>query len=193
MSDDWRDVVGWGGKYKVSRCGRVKSFHNGERELKPAYNTDGYASVELNDMKNLRKRKRVKVATLVAEAFIGPRPPGHVVCHNDGSRDNDCVENLRYATQRENIRDKESHGTLRTPNNRGSKHGNAKLTVNDIEWMFAAEDAGMLRKDIASRLQIALGQVSSILSGKRWVETLVGFPWYNPKPSPLFKGRVVQQ
>lgn len=186
MSDpkeEWRDVVGWEERYRVSSHGRVMGLYKGEKVLSPSINPDGYASVGLCNSKAGKKYKRIKVASLVAEAFIGPRPPGSVVCHNDGSRGNDKLSNLRYATQKENIRDKERHGTLKTENNRGQNHGNAKLSIGDVEWMFSADKHGVPRYEIAAKLQVAAGQVSCILNGSRWVETLKDFPWYQPKYS----------
>lgn len=57
-----------------------------------------------------RLRSR-KVATLVAEAFIGPRPPGTVVRHDDGDHTNDAASNLIYGTVAENVKDTVRHGT----------------------------------------------------------------------------------
>lgn len=51
------------------------------------------------------------VSRLVAVAFLGPCPPGLVVCHNDGDCTNNSPRNLRYDTQAGNIEDCRKHGT----------------------------------------------------------------------------------
>lgn len=38
----------------------------------------------------------------VAYTFLGPRPAGLDVCHNDGNPKNNSVENLRYDTRTNN-------------------------------------------------------------------------------------------
>ncbi len=63
-------------------------------------------------------RRHTKVHHLVAEAFIGPRPPGMVVCHNNGDPLDNRVENLRYDTQANNITDMHDH--------RGGHHNSLK-------------------------------------------------------------------
>jgi len=104
--EDWRDVVGFEGKYQVSNTGRVKSFARGNaRVLKPGLTSVGYPSVVLG------RGNTNLVHSLVAEAFIGPRPAGHEVLHGDGTRDNNVLSNLRYGTRAENLADSKAHGT----------------------------------------------------------------------------------
>lgn len=52
-----------------------------------------------------------RVHVLVMRAFVGPCPDGMEVCHNNGVADDNRLENLRYATARENRRDSVLHGT----------------------------------------------------------------------------------
>lgn len=68
--------------------------------------SDGY----LNLCRGGRASK-VKVAHLVAEAFIGPRPDGSVLRHLDGNPANNTPANLRYGSQSENQYDAVGHGT----------------------------------------------------------------------------------
>ena len=57
------------------------------------------------------KNKIRYVHSLVAESFIGPRPEGMEVCHNDGDPTNNHLDNLRYGTSSGNELDKVRHGT----------------------------------------------------------------------------------
>ena len=45
------------------------------------------------------------VHSLVMEAFVGPCPPGRLVCHEDGNFWNCHLENLRYDTSVSNRKD----------------------------------------------------------------------------------------
>ena len=119
----WRWVPGYEGIYEVSNMGRVRSvdrllYHYNWRAkanrahkikgrmLRPGKASHGYFTVALG-----RGNSRT-VHSLVAEAFIGPRPEGCEVLHADGSRDNNRAANLRYGTRSENNLDAVKHGTL---------------------------------------------------------------------------------
>lgn len=112
----WKDIPGTEGAYQASSLGRIRSTdryvrvvaHGTEarrlmrgRILRPAQTTkDGHLSVVIG-----RKRGSILVHEAVAYAFLGPRPRGLDVCHNDGDPTNNCVENLRYDTRTNNILD----------------------------------------------------------------------------------------
>lgn len=116
----WKPVIGYEGLYEVSDYGRVRSidreviYSNGSRRihrgrlLKQKVAKNGYLQVGI--WKD-RKIRWVGVHRIVAETFIGPAPSGIHVCHFDGNRPRNILENLRYATPRENNADKIRHGT----------------------------------------------------------------------------------
>lgn len=106
--EEWHPVPGQEGAYEISNLGQVRSldrrvtYHlrNGKtverlrkgRILKQPRDAYGYPVASIGG------RMRF-VHALVAEAFLGPRPPGMDVYHADGSRDNNHVSNLRYDTR----------------------------------------------------------------------------------------------
>jgi hypothetical protein len=49
-----------------------------------------------------RQPTRKLVASLVMEAFVGPKPAGHDIDHIDGNRLNNDISNLRYLSSKEN-------------------------------------------------------------------------------------------
>lgn len=53
------------------------------------------------------------VHQLVASAFFGPPPPKMEVRHLNGIPHDNRIENLRYGTRKENIRDGVNHGTMK--------------------------------------------------------------------------------
>jgi hypothetical protein len=57
------------------------------------------------------EKRRVRIHTLVIEAFVGPRPGGLEACHGPGGSDDNSRPNLRWDTRRENMLDEVRHGT----------------------------------------------------------------------------------
>lgn len=105
MDEIWRDIEGYEGLYQISNKGRVKSLKCGkERILRPLINTSGYYSIILcNDGVN----KQFRIHRLVAQTFIPNLYNKPQVNHLDENKKNNCVDNLEWATAKENI----NHGT----------------------------------------------------------------------------------
>jgi hypothetical protein len=106
--EQWRVIEGWPG-YEVSSFGRVISYRRKEPRVLIGGSSDGYRQVYLHRADGYRRMARVH--SLVAAAFIGPRPDGLEVRHLDGNRTNNAATNLEYATHTENMRDRVRHGT----------------------------------------------------------------------------------
>lgn len=117
VRERWLPVVGYERHYEVSDLGRVRSLdrvdrlnrsHKG-RVLKPGVGHNGYPLVSLwSDGVGTSRT----VHSLVAEAFIGPRPAGKDICHSTGNRNDPRLANLRYDTRAANLEDAKRHGTL---------------------------------------------------------------------------------
>ena len=118
--EQWRDIPGHPG-HQVSDHGRVRSLdrtittanghvrhYKGKILRTPLHPQTGYPHVNLWN----RGESQVRyVHSLVAETFIGTRPDGMEVCHNDGNKTHNNVANLRFGTQSENTLDRVAHGT----------------------------------------------------------------------------------
>jgi len=114
--EEWRSITGLEGSYEVSDRGRVRSlprvvvgkdgvrYRRRGQMLKPVLQPTGYYTV------GVRQKVRT-IHSLVAEAFIGPRPDGLEVCHNNGHSLDNRAQNLRYGTTSENQVDSVLHGT----------------------------------------------------------------------------------
>ena len=100
MDEIWLDIEGYEGLYQISNKGRVKSLYNGsERILKSYDNGHGYLIVALTKESSL---KFIMIHRLVAQAFI-PNPENKPqVNHKDENKKNNCVDNLEWATAKEN-------------------------------------------------------------------------------------------
>jgi hypothetical protein len=137
--EEWRPILGYEGRYEVSDHGRVRSISRqihlrdgrGSRPFRgrvlKANLTQGgcgYYFVGLpHPSGNHRRVKCIQVHVLVLEAFVRPRPPGLVACHNDGNRLNNHLSNLRWDTPSENSRDVVRHGTHNEANKTHCKRG----------------------------------------------------------------------
>lgn len=167
----WRDVVGYEGIYQVSNLGRVRSVDRLDRKnrlvkgrLIKTPKINGYPSFALH-----KDGKRITTAVhiQVAAAFIGPRPHGHQVAHNDGNPGNPSLRNLRYATPRENNADKHLHGTISRAS--GSINGHAKLNESDVlEIVRLVKVCGLRQSAVAERFDIDPSMISHIMRGKHW-------------------------
>jgi hypothetical protein len=124
-AEKWLPVVGMEGFFEVSDAGRIRTV---EREVRfvskkgnEAWRTkkphimhtqlinSGYDLVHLS-IDEVRKARTVH--TVVAEAFIGPRPKGMDVCHNNSDKQDNRAVNLRYDTRKGNFSDKLANGTI---------------------------------------------------------------------------------
>lgn len=116
--EEWRALPNFPA-YEVSSHGRIRSWidHMGRalpHLLSPGLNSSGYEHFSARIPGDESTRKTLRVHVVVAEAFLGERP-GHPrqihVCHNDGDKRNNRVDNLRYDTAAANTREAIAHGT----------------------------------------------------------------------------------
>lgn len=114
VSEAWRDVPGYGGKYQASDMGRIaNTFWRGQRrqnggrtimaqfKKKPHGNARESAKrfVHLTDLEG--HRKEISAAKAVAETFLGPVPPGMAIFHKNGNPADNSVWNLVFRTPEE--------------------------------------------------------------------------------------------
>ncbi|MBT2485796.1 MULTISPECIES: NUMOD4 motif-containing HNH endonuclease [unclassified Microbacterium] len=118
MSERWKAIPGYEGRYEASDMGRIRSLDriatlvDGRtrkqrgRILRPTKRR--YWCVCLSEV---RPRKFATVHSLVLAAFVGPRPEGMVGRHLDDNRDDNGLANLAYGTQSDNMLDSVRNGT----------------------------------------------------------------------------------
>lgn len=168
----WKPIPGYEDTYEVSSQGRVRSidrfvhFTDGRKRffkgvVRAVYFDDfGYPKTTL---KKQGKNERVHIHVLVALAFIGPRPDGLQVCHNDGNPKNCRKGNLRYDTPTGNHADKIKHGT----HLQGERAGNAKLTESVIRRIRELRGRYTGRQ-LAKMFGTSPAHVCNIQKGVRW-------------------------
>jgi NUMOD4 motif-containing protein/HNH endonuclease len=133
MIEIWMPVPGYEGFYEVSDLGRIYSHRRwtragtrGGRILKPAW--DGGTKSKPHQFVSLfrdgnGKGKQYFVHRLVLLAFVGEPPDGMIGCHRDDDPANNCLENLRWDTPSENMRDCIRNGNHNHADKRFCKYG----------------------------------------------------------------------
>ena len=161
MPQVWLPVVGYEGRYEVSNDGFVRSSWTKKIRKSVVCEKTGYERIVLwRD----GVPSAFSVHRLVAYAFLGaPVPHRTDVAHNDGVRTNNVVENLRWATKKENQADRHLHGTAERP--KGEAHGMSKLKSADV---IAIRNDKRVQRKIAAEYGITQSQVSHIKTGLAW-------------------------
>lgn len=103
---DYRPIPGYEGRYSAGSDGSIKSHLTG-KTLRPYRARSGHLHVALH--KDGVQRSQL-VHRLVMLAFVGEPVHGQEVCHVDGNPGNNRIENLRYGSRSENVRDQVEHG-----------------------------------------------------------------------------------
>lgn len=157
----WSEIEGT--EYSVSDMGRVMSRHRGGRILKPAL-SKGYLIVTIC-ANGIRKTQRIH--TLVAEAFLGPKPtPLHEINHKNGAKIDNRVENLEWVTRSEN--EQHAYDVLGFKAAYGEANGHAKVNVDAVLAIRDRCSRGETQRVVAADYGITQSAVSRIVSAENW-------------------------
>lgn len=154
IKEEWKDIVGYEGLYRVSNCGRVMSlqmyaagkFIQREKILTPFSNGNGYYVV------HLRKDNKTHVKyvhRLVAEAFLG-NINNKDINHLDFNRSNNHIDNLEICSRKDNIRYSFSFGKY---NNIKKYTAEEKVKKNE-DKIYEMYNLGIPKTIIAKQLKM---------------------------------------
>ncbi len=169
----WRWLSDFEGLYQVSTAERIRSFYRGKvRILKPKINDNGYYEVGL--YKDGKTYCRV-LNQLVAKAFI-PNPENKPeVDHIDNNPLNNKVENLRWATRKENAQYAAETGRYK----RGENNPNSKLTSKQAKEIYdsykpRSKEFGI--KALAKKYGVSRSTIEHIVYGEIWIHATEALP-----------------
>lgn len=113
MREEWADITGYEGLYKVSNFGRVKAMPKRvnkyqEKIVKQHIMKNGYMGVILSKDSICKNHL---VHRLVAKAFVNNEDEKPVVNHIDYNRQNNIASNLEWCTTSENVK----HSSVNNP------------------------------------------------------------------------------
>ena len=177
--EEWRDIPGYEGWYQASSLGRIKSlarstptrnrwgpclYNAPEKVIEGRIDTYGYRRMKLCVA---GKTKDEFAHKLVALAFIGAPPfEGAQIAHWDADKLNNHPSNLRWATVRENARDKVRHGV--TADQFGERHSQNKLTEDQVREIRRTPYYRGFDVDYAAKFGVQPQAIGKIRRRERW-------------------------
>ena len=180
MTEIWKPIPGYVGKYEVSNLGNVRSVdhvlyqkdsHGGMMEKhykgKPVAITDngnGYKIVSLSNF----GRKNHYVHRIVAEAFV-ENPNGYaVVNHLDYDTSNNAAENLEWTTSAEN--NKYSAHRMRHPRGKYKKSasGEKYIGVKNARYRLCIGHGGVSIDRTFKTLEEAVAKRNEVISSEKY-------------------------
>ena len=100
------------------------------------------------------------VRRLVLEHYFRPAFEDETANHKDGNKQNNCLNNLEWLTQKENNLHAKVTGLNRCHD---ETHHNAKWKDSEVVEMRMLADAGWTQKQICERFSISQSHLSAIL------------------------------
>lgn len=153
--------------YHISKEGKL---YNKGHPVKTFY----HKRYERTKSRNGNLSKNVKIHRLVAEAYI-PNPNNlPVVMHLDDNPLNNKVSNLKWGTQKDNVRDAISKGRLKVSGKDNPMYGvhrfgiespNASLSLRKIRRIDRLKLRGNTNRYIAKRLRVSNATIGNYLKG----------------------------
>lgn len=167
----WKPVVGYEGLYAVSTEGRVmhvaSRWCKSNRFKRSFISNAGYLRVSLSKVSDGKQRVvKATVHRLVAEAFIGPCHEVNTVNHRDGNKLNNALENLEYATQRDNQLHAYQNGLQKRQ--QGSSRPMAKLTEDQVRYIRHRHAKGESQRSLAREYGVCDMLINGIVHYKKW-------------------------
>ena len=156
MREEWRELP-WG-PYLVSNLGRVAFIRHRMAGPNESY-------VRCHSRMHGGGFRPTYAHQLVAEVFIGPKPPGCDIHHKNGDKHDNRAANLEYVTRKDHVAISSRNGQV--PH--GERHGSARLTedaVRDIRRRF--KPYKVTRDQLAREYGVSGTTIQSVVERRTW-------------------------
>jgi hypothetical protein len=183
---EYRDIQGFPG-YRVGadssvwsrwRIGCKRGLGKKWHRLKGSPDSSGYPSVKLK-RNGASYAKRIHI--LMLEAFVGPCPTGMECRHLDDNKLNNALDNLKWGTRSENMRD----AIANNKRPRGEDYFNAILTEKKVHKIMEMRRAGCTYRKIQSAIGGPVNTIVAVCRGRTWkhvTRLTLCRPSISPKP-----------
>lgn len=166
-NEEWKDVVGFEGIYKISNFGRIRSVGYGGKSGKILAQhplKDGYLRIKLT--KN-GKCYSFLVHRLVAQAWIS-NPKGYkTVNHKDFNTQNNRVENLEWMSQWQNNEYSRRAGHYHySEKAREAARNNRKISDEIAKLIYADFQSGLKQSELAAKYNVTRAFVCRLVHGR---------------------------
>jgi len=153
--EQYKDIKGYEGIYKISNFGNVLSVLSNNKILKPRDNGYGYKSVCLTKDK---KPRYYKIHRLVALNFI-PNPENKKeVNHINGVKSDNTINNLQWVTPSENV----NHSMINV------LQGNLILSLNKSKCIKSLYQKGISKNQLCNLFNCSNTTMWNVLNNKIW-------------------------
>ena len=164
MTEEWKPIIALDSVYEASNKGRIrnsKTHHIKAQVFDGHYYKFGY-DYKIN---NEHKAGWYRVHKAVAESFLPNTENKPTVNHKDGNHSNNNINNLEWATFKEQMQ----HASKQLKINCGENKKGALFTnaqVKEMRKMY--EEQGITAKEVAKLFNTKVSYVRRILSYERY-------------------------
>lgn len=169
--EEWKDINGYEGFYKVSNLGNIKSVDRiiqrktsemkiKGRQMSQYLGNRGYPMINLC----INGRcKRHLVHRIVATAFLSNPLNKSYVNHIDGNKQNTNLKNLEWSTPKENSIHAHVNGLANV--GRGEKQHSAKLTVDKVKYI---RESSKTIKELSMMFNVSKQAIRDVKMKRSW-------------------------
>ena len=148
----WKPIVGFA-DYEASSLGRIRNVRRG-RIIAGTVTKRGHRQVNVRGF--ALQRVTIAVHQLVAAAFLGPPPFGHILRHLNGNRLDNRPTNLEWAPRT-------GHTRLL-----GESNPNAKLTTEKVHEMRKLRQQGVSLAELGRRFGVTERAAHRVVMRRDW-------------------------
>lgn len=180
ITEIWRDIDGFDGKYSISNFGNIKSnyriWKNQSKSgiiykgkiLNPSKNVGGYLQVMLFDG---FEKKTFRMHYLVASHFLANRENLKEINHKDGNKLNNYFLNLEWTTRKDNMNHAWNTNLMENARFVGEKHPKAKIKESDVLKIRASVvnfKNNEIKYALANKYKVSIFTINDILKRRSW-------------------------